>query len=366
MSTFPRSVWLSIAALGAILGLQTFMPDGLPARPPAAPPAAAGAPNVDFVSSSPIEITIVDGDSARTTILVRNDSDRDAEATLQPSLLDRRAQGFPSITASPFPITKRSVQTVPVTIPLVPPASHWWPDSRLPARGILILQASLTDANAMGSVSLRSRDLLVTQKQPSPAEVLVTGVGLVPAVLLALYGMFVSNRSNLHPSAEPLWSPQSWSTNLAIGGALVTSLVGVTALPSQTHYAARTTYTTLSAFFAALVVLAPAVYGLLKVDNAPSRQAALRMFAFAAAITVWGTIGQLLTAALLFLELSDARLVSALAAGAAAMVTAVVALLVAVYSVRAINTYLLPAGQAPGALPPPPPAAQPGAQPHLL
>jgi hypothetical protein len=361
MSTFPRSIWLSIAALGALLGLQTFVADGLTVGASVAPPGAAGAVGVGFVSGSPIELTQFDGSTARTTVLIRNDTDKKLTATLQPFLIDRRAWSFPWNEGPSVGLNPRSVMPVTVTVPLPPPATCWWPHSRLPARGIVTLSAR--GEREPGFSVCKSRDLIIAQKQPSSAELFVTVIGLAAAIALGMYGWIVSGQSNIAPTANPpTWTPQSWSTNLAIGGALVTSLLGITALPAQTHFATKTTYTTLSAFFAALVVLAPAVYGLLKADRAPSKATALRIFAFAAAITVWATIGQLGTAALLFLELSDARLVSVLAADAAAAVAAIVAMLVAIYGVRAINSHLIPApaaGALPGGGPEPPPAAPP-------
>ena len=120
----------------------------------------------------------------------------------------------------------------------------------------------------------------------------------------------------------------------------------------MTHYASKTSYTTLSVLYGALVTLAPALFGLLKVGaptpvdaDAVARAAAhtVRMFALAAAVTVWATVGQLGTAALLVLELAAARVLSGVSAYTAVGLFATAAALVAVHAIRALISGPAPA-----------------------
>jgi hypothetical protein len=352
MSIFPRSIWLLFAALAGLLGLQALVPN-LARRD--TPPPAAAAVAVDFVGSSTIELSHVNATDASATVLVRNDSGRDADVKFEGTLLDRLGRPLGTFTQTE---TLKSVVT-PVTLRLAPSSAfNTSRDDRLPARGVVVMTAAPGGATGVAP-AIKSRDLVLLQIQPSAAERSIARVGLVAAAIVLAFGLVVSFGAKANPRLEgvPEWTPQSWSTNLAIGGALLTMVLGIAALPAQTHYAARAAYATLSTFFATLVALAPAVYGLLKV-GAPSPPGALRLFALAAAVTVWATIGQLGITGLLFLELGMARVISWTSARAAAFLFATVALLVFVYALRAVHAYRTGGGPAPAGPPPPPGAPQ--------
>ena len=75
MSTFPRSIWWSIAIVGLMLGLERVVPDGLSGDPsssvpptfgvaPGATTGTAGITAVDFVSAATIELTQFDDTQA--------------------------------------------------------------------------------------------------------------------------------------------------------------------------------------------------------------------------------------------------------------------------------------------------------------
>lgn len=336
MSVFPRGIWLIFAALAGLLGLQTLVPDLL-RRDAAPPPASAPAVAVDFIGNTPVDLADVTASDASATVLVRNESGKEVNATFDGTLLDRQGRLLGTFHQTE---TLKSAVTA-VTFRLAPSAPFDTSrDSRLPARGVVVMTARAA-GTADATPTIKSRDLMVPQLQPSAAERSITRAGLLAAAIVLLFGILVSFGAKANQAlttGTPAWTPQSWSTNLAIGGALLTMVLGMTALPPQTHYATRTSYATLSTFFATLAALAPAVYGLLKVTT-PTPPGALRLFAFAAAVTVWATVGQLGMTALLFLELGIARLISETSARAAAVVFAVVALLVFVYALRAINTY---------------------------
>jgi uncharacterized protein YhhL (DUF1145 family) len=281
-------------------------------------------------------------------VLIRSDEAKDVSARLEAALLDRSGQVLGSwehkANLKPHRATPVNLTITPSTI------FAKRRDSRLPAQGVIVLTSKLAEASDADYGSPRSRELLVVQVQPSSAEIIVTFIGVVAAVLLALYGVIVSGRATSNPSDDlPRWSPQSWSTNLAIGGAVLTTVLGITALPAQTHYAARSTYSTFSAFFTALVALAPAIYGLLNVGGPHPPGRTIRLFAIAAAVTVWATIGQLGLAALLFLELGLVNVVSPPAAYAAAALSVLIALLVFVYAARAVAAAANPPATPPSA-----------------
>lgn len=347
MPVFPRGVWIVFAAIAGLFGLQMLGP-GL-GRQDAPPPAAAAAA-VDFAGSGPIELSDVGASGASATVLVRNDSGGEALAAFEGTMLDRRGQPLGTMTASAA--LKSPVTPVVLTLTPVKPFDLAR-DDRLPARGVLVMTAR-PSGRADASPTIRSRELTLLQIQPSAAERAITSLGLIAGAIVLLYGVAAgfSAKSNAQLAGTPAWTPQSWSTNLAIGGALLAMVLGIAALPAQTHYAARTAYATLSTFFATLVALAPAVYGLLKVGT-PSPPAALRLFAFAAGVTVWATVGQLGITGLLFLELGAARVISWTSARSAALLFAIVALLVFVYALRAVNAYKTGESPVTGATVPP-------------
>lgn len=355
MPIFPRSIWMVLAALGGLIGLQAFLPE-LTSRA-VAPPATPSAAAVDFVGSTAIELSQVSASSASTIVLVRNDGEQDADVQFETTLLDRSGQVLGSGTQKEI---LKPYRATPVTLSVSAGnrSFNLWRDSRLPARGVVVLIARPHGATGVPA-TFKSRDLVVLQVQPSSAELWITLAGLTGGILLAIYGLAVSSRSRAGAAnPAPGWTPQSWSTNLAIGGALLTALLGIAALPAQTHYAARTSYTALSAFFATLVTLAPAIYGLLNVGRPPTPAGALRLYSLAAGVTVWATIGQLGLGALLFLELSLARVISSPAAYAAATLFGLVALLVFASALRAVGSFApAPAPAGPPVPPPGPPPA---------
>ena len=142
-------------------------------------------------------------------------------------------------------------------------------DDRLPARGVVILRVREKD-NEAAAPTVKVRDLIVPQIQPSLAEHDVTRAGLAAAIVVLLVGMVASRRARPNPAigGTPKWTPQSWSTNLAIGGALTTACTSRSAdCQPRVTTPRRRRIRHSPAFFAALVALAPAVYGLLRVGS---------------------------------------------------------------------------------------------------
>ncbi len=333
--TFPREVWLAYAAIAGLTGLQAFLPDWIAATQP--PPGVTSTIAADFMTSGAIELSRVSRDEAYAMVLVRNDSRQSARAEIRAVALDRHGNelsGLVKKDLDPYGPT-------PVKIQLTPPWQfHPYRDDRLPARGFVMLRVWPKDAPDSASPTLKVREIVVPQLQPSLAEMRITGIGIIAGLLVLLFGLALAPvaQSNAAIKGTPKWTPQSWSTNLAIGGALLTAILAIGGLPAQGYYATKMSYAALSTFYAAMVALAPAVYGLLRVGSV-SEVTALRSYTFAAAVTVWATVGQLGTAAQVSLELGVARVFSAAAANAAAVLFWSVALFVFLYAIRAVHTY---------------------------
>jgi hypothetical protein len=282
------------------------------------------------------------------------------------TLVDRSSQELAKATQADVHLDP--LRATPVTLALkVKTAFDAELDARLPARGIVMMTAAPTvekretpDPKAApapaSAPTVKSRDLIVLQVQPSLYEARVTTVALGAAlvVLVCGFGACVKGTNAAPRDGSPAWTPQSWSTNLAIGGALLTSFVGMAALPAYTHYAAKGNYSVLSTFYTALIAAAPAIYGLLKAGGTPSQRGAMFLFTVAAAVTVWATIGQLGMAGMLFLELREARLLNAPAATAAVYLAGGTAVLVLVHALRAVWFYATTEPAQAGAPVPPP------------
>jgi hypothetical protein len=327
----------------------------------APPPPAATSPAlvIDFGGTGAIEMARVnDKREAYASVLVRNDSKSEGVATLQVTAVDRDGV---VVTSTEKDIALKGGTVTRVTV-RVPGGFNQAYDRRLPARGVAVLSV-LEKGKADATPAIKAREVIIRQVDPSAAERLVTMVGLVAGVIVLLVGLGVAlQQEATTPSrlkGEPKWTAQSWSSNLALGGALLTPILTIAGLPAVTHYASKTSYTTLSVFYGALVALAPAVFGLLK-GRDPKQRDIVRMLALASAVTVWATVGQLGTAALLVLELAAARVLSGLSAYAAVGLFAAIAVLVAVHAIRVFFEGPVPATRPAatggGTTPVPPPA----------
>lgn len=353
MSLAPKPIVWSYAALA----LLTLAPEALrevasSRRPPTTTERPKDGPAVDFLTTSAIEL------SPGATVLVKNSAPEKVKVRFALALRTRDGKSLPADVSDEPTLDPGEVAVVPLGVVPSPAIAAWW-DERLPASGSLRMTATFVAADKP-TPTHRYRDVQMPQVRPAWPEVLVGLVGLPPAVLLVLYGASRMTRARADiPKIAPGWTPQSWSASLAIGGALLSSLLAVSALPAQTRYAARPSYTLLNVLFAALVALAPTVYGLLKAGGQPTAGSALVLFAVAAAITLWATTGQLAAAALLVLEMEAARLLALPFAVVTVVVLGAVALLVTVYAFRAVSAYVVakpPAaagagGHAPPALP---------------
>jgi hypothetical protein len=340
---FQPAVWLAYAALAVLTAGNALVP-AFGAAPPPSTPTTAG-PSVDFTTAAAVEISrkrtsCTDKANAHLNcveaiVFVRNDDNAPVDVALEAVVMDHSGAITNRSMLTKGAAAGQRVQAFKVELPV---ESRFW-DSRLPARGSLMLIATRDNAT-----TVRYRDLVITQVQPSATELVIAVIAFVPAA--CLFGWTWTRRAAVAPPADaPPWTPRSWSSNLAIGGALLTAVLGIAALPNHTHYMARSSYTVLNAVFAALVALAPAVYDLLKTSERATPSGAMRLFGVAACITLWATLGQIVTAAFLFLELAASRVVTFTTVVMLLIVLAGVSIALVVYAFRAVASLTVVANE---------------------
>jgi len=170
---------------------------------------------------------------------------------------------------------------------------------------------------------------------------LALGVGLLVAI--------ASSPRLRQRMGAPSWSgADSWGTNLTVGAGLVNGVLAIAVLSDTTAYMTKSSYMALSMVLASLVLLAPIVYGLFRrevdvteeasesadpsapisllADTTKDFEGYVIVFIVAGCLTLWASLGQLMTFALLIGEL---RIADVIGSG----VGVVVAILVAVVAV---------------------------------
>ncbi|HLF48044.1 MAG TPA: hypothetical protein VJA45_01615 [Methylomirabilota bacterium] len=123
---------------------------------------------------------------------------------------------------------------------------------------------------------------------------------------------FFPHRSHCGDSmGTPRWDPsKSWASTITVFGAVVGTVFTSSAvlLPKETTLLPKAQFSSLSLFFAALVVIAPLVYNAIRRNTATSNtqiryEGWVWSFGLASVFTLWGIGGQLLTLFLLLHEL---------------------------------------------------------------
>ena len=99
--------------------------------------------------------------------------------------------------------------------------------------------------------------------------------------------------------AQPIWGASS-ASNLGLGAALLTALLGIVPTLETMRLGDRSSYTQLSLLFAAILAASPLVFGL------RGSKDSIRGFLTAAYLTLWGAFGQLAAALFLLLDLDAA------------------------------------------------------------
>ena len=143
----------------------------------------------------------------------------------------------------------------------------------------------------------------------------------------------------------PTWSfQQSWGSNVTIGAGVLGAILTVAAFPAHPHLMQKNTYNTLQGLFAAIIALAPLVYGLLRRDvkvtgaNSPvvEAQGYVIMFLFAGGLVLWGAFGQLATMAALIDEFIAGSALPTLIGVALEYLTAALFVLLLVYGLKSM------------------------------
>jgi hypothetical protein len=166
----------------------------------------------------------------------------------------------------------------------------------------------------------RSRAIRVSTRPRIPSSEYADNLIVLPA-LLAIVAAIVATAAILDrvwmknepvpdtaPTQPPGWDPStSWASNLGVAGGIVTVLLGLTLLPDQPRYLAKSGYTLLSALFAAVIGMAPSVYAFLRRTGNNSTLFSTAIIS-AATVTLWGAFGQLIIAIALFGEFERPQL----------------------------------------------------------
>jgi hypothetical protein len=190
-----------------------------------------------------------------------------------------------------------------------------------------------------------------------------SSVILVSGSLALVVGLFaaVASSSKLRQRmGAPSWSgADSWGTNLTVGAGLVNGVLAIAVLTDTTAYMTKSSYTALSMILASLVLLAPIVFGLFRreVDVAeeasesadPSAPVSVLtattkefegyviVFIVAGSLTLWASLGQLMTFALLIGELRIADVIGTGVAVVVVILVAVVAVGLLIYGFVAMR-----------------------------
>jgi hypothetical protein len=266
---------------------------------------------VDFQDNQPLSMWWSTGTVYRVSFFLRNDEPTDATVSFAAILADYKNHAVPlqPRIMSGSIIPKNAIGQVLIEIDVG--------KTDMPLSGYLEMTAK---ADSGREYAYQYKVLKIPPPLPSAlAECLAvasliasTAVVVVSLVLLRVKGVKMMQRMG-----PPAWNfSDSWGTNITIGGALLTSVLGFSALPEQIHYLNKTAYLDLSLIFAALIAIAPAIYALLRTPVVEAGSSTLQyqgyvlFFALASGVTVWGAIGQIETVGLLFCELGEVGQIS--------------------------------------------------------
>jgi hypothetical protein len=308
-------------------------------------PPGAGESNqitrVDFQDSQPLTLSWNNTTKYRTTVFVRNDEAVAGSLHFSATLEDnqRRVLSDDSrVSSKPLIVDANSITLVCVEVDVA--------DFSAPLSGYLKLTAT---SSSDRKSSIKYRAIRVPPPMPSVPATVLFWISFACPALVALAAVWALKRKGIsikQRMGSPTWSfGDSWGTNIAVGGALLNTLVSFSALPDQTHYLNKISYICLSMIFGAVITVAPSFYALVRTavtipgpggSSAIQYQGYVGFFALASAVIAWGAIGQVVTVALLFLELWTARTISLSVLSCLAVMFGIVGLLLLVYECRTI------------------------------
>jgi hypothetical protein len=380
----PSWVWGGLSTVALLFGIRGA------AGPPSAP-APSPSP-IPSVSAKPVAVegTAVlaidrrgDATTLGATLFLRNELPCPQTALLSLSLIGADGRGLtPQLwvadsqdqrPAHPLSTAMRSVppfSSTPVALRIASADKdadlrgarghlgiRSWVDGP-PTDASTALRAACTEAandrdGLSGGVTFREITLL--SPRPSTIEGRVIWGSAVAAVAIAVLGVVLGTWKKKpadHWIGKRMGSvawEESWCSNVAVGAGLLTLLLDATVLPGQTRLLPHGSYVLLSALFAALVALAPAIYGgfrspkVIGADGTEEmqEQGFAGIFVLASVLTLWGAAGQIATALFALRELEVAWVLAASAVTVLEVLVGAVGVLIAAYAVFALHRFVV-------------------------
>lgn len=270
--------------------------------------AATAQTKVNFLDNQPLVLNRASGDNFTATVIMRNDMPVDENGTFSCVLLNDDGKFVPvtvDLDGSPSKLPAHTMTAVSLKLTVSP--------EKVPLSGYLKFE---TASGPDESRVYKYRQLKIVQPLPSEKAsclvLIAMGTGIV--VFLGSIVYLMSKKVAIWGRMGPAtWSfGDSWGSNIGVGAALLSALLGFSAFPEQTAFLNKTAYISLSLIFGGLIILAPAVYNLLRfpvkdTSDGIKYEGFVFFFALASALTVWGALGQLATAGFVVKELFHAR-----------------------------------------------------------
>lgn len=318
MSRVPQ---IALPALAAVALASALAGPGDGVRAPASPSETA-APAIVFADTEKLVARSCYDTPLR--VLIMNGSGTDVAATLE------------LIEAGTARVEPGSVSLVPgrnvvrFTIKPDPLACRSW-------LSWIVRPAPIAAYLRVRATPNGRRDLrAVRMAELSPVGWLAVAGGLALALLVVKSATPKPLPADL-VLTQPIWGSSS-ASNLGLGTALFTALLGIVPALETLRLADRSTYTQLSLMFAALLAVSPLAFGL------RGSKDSIKAFLTAAYLTLWGAFGQLLAGVFLLFDLQAA---GALAKPSALIFGALIVWLIGYlvsYTRRAIPRILAPPG----------------------
>lgn len=203
------------------------------------------------------------------------------------------------------------------------PADWRAPWSPQVASGLLGI---VSDKNRFDGVPKRLRVLAPSPSYWQWAVILVPGVLAIAVALLVVAELDKAHVQLDEPMGSPSWrASESWSSNLTVGAGLVNGVLALAVVSELTVFMTKPSYAVLSMLLGAFVLLAPIVYGISRrrvvvndaghpamtarnilvpqASGAVEFEGSVTVFLIAGVLTLWASGGQLITFALLTVEL---------------------------------------------------------------
>jgi hypothetical protein len=175
------------------------------------------------------------------------------------------------------------------------------------------LQPANSAAECISSSRLLTQSvILLPSSSSSWSKVPLLGAFAI-ALLYLLIALYVLRKSLAQSFGAPQWSfSTSFATNFTVGAGLLTPLLGANAITDELHYMTKLDYALLAILFAALLLLAPAIYwffsrprpGASEEDQASSApEGSVGLFLATSALMIAAVLGQLITVGLAAAEI---------------------------------------------------------------